>query len=478
MAGTYIEGSSKTLSGVYTLIQAIVTAVTRGQRGIVAYPFTADWGPVNELNPVALGSDFRVTYHPENTGLTASKIFKHAYNGKPQKILAFRMATSAAAKGTVTLNDSAGTPAKSLELETLYPSARALEAVVKDSTTGGKTIQIVEAGVKLMEVTGSTLADLVKKLNLSDYVRVKSYGTNLPANITTASFTGGNNGSTVTATEYTAFLDAIEADGTLNSFSLDGIAYTEENASLITTVTDWVRRVRQEGLYIAFVNGGPSDWDTTIASANTQSAAFNHRGIINVGNGCDGYTAADMAIFVAARVSSVALNRTMTDETVPYAGVNKKLTMGQRITCRDAGTLIFVQNGDYPEIDEGVNTLGAPPDGETLEFKKIRINTAVDQMCKDLEAFGAGYKKTLSNTQEARELYASVVSESYFKGQERLQIIQPKSDPKYGWSYAPDPDYHGKDAVFHPAVDEAYFLAAFTPVDSMEKIYQKFAIKF
>lgn len=49
MAGLYTEGESKVLSGVYSLIIAISTSITSGGRGIVAYPFTADWGPVNEL---------------------------------------------------------------------------------------------------------------------------------------------------------------------------------------------------------------------------------------------------------------------------------------------------------------------------------------------------------------------------------------------------------------------------------------------
>ena len=50
MAGLYTEGESKILSGVYSLILAISTSITSGGRGIVAYPFTADWGPVNELS--------------------------------------------------------------------------------------------------------------------------------------------------------------------------------------------------------------------------------------------------------------------------------------------------------------------------------------------------------------------------------------------------------------------------------------------
>lgn len=466
MAGTYIEGSSKPLSGVYTLIQAAIAAVTMGSRGIVAYPFTSDWGPVNTLVPVGYSNDFKAYFNADKTALTAAKIFKHAYKGKPQQILAYRMATLAAAKGTVTLNDSGS--AKALELETLYPSARAFTAVVKDGTDGGKVVQIIEAGVKLLEETGATIAELVAKLNASDYVKVKSSGANLPANNAGVAFTGGNNGEVVTAANYTAFLDELEADGTPSAFALDGVT----DDAIITTTADWVKRVRQEGLYITFANGGPATWDSDQASANAKSITFNHRGIVNVGNGVDGYKAADMAIFVAARVASVALNRTLTDEVVDYVKVNKKLRPSERITAKAKGTLIFIQNGDHVEIDEGINTLTTPPEGETKEFGKIRVNNALDYVAKDLEAFGNEYKKSLSNTDEARETYGATVEDSYLKPLAAMEVIQA------GYFYRPDPQYHGKDAVFTPKIDEAFFHADITPVDSMERIYQKIGVNF
>jgi hypothetical protein len=437
-----------------------------GERGVAAYPFTADWGPVNEIAPVVYGDEFRLLFHAENATLTASKIFKHAFKGKPQRVLCYRLATDAAAKGSATLVDADG--ANSLVIETLYPSSRAFVLVVKDYPTGGKTIQLIENSVKLFEASSDDLNELVKLINYSDYLRVTSQGVKLPVNIASANLTGGNDGTPVTATQYTAFLDAIEADGTPTAFSLDGVT----DDAIITTVDAWTKRVRDAGLYITFVNGGPLAWDISIDTANAKSKSFNYRGIINIGNGCDGYSSADMAIFIAARVASIALNRTVTDEVVDYDQVNKKLRPAQRETCKKAGTLVFVQDGDYVIIDEGVNTLTKPGADETIELGKIRVNTELDYISKDLEAFGNEYKKSKSNTQEARLIYASIVQNTYFKPLVYMEVLQP------GATYVPNPAYHGKTAVFHPAIDEAYFLAEFLPVDSMEKIYQKFSIVF
>jgi hypothetical protein len=466
MAGTYIEGVSKTLSGVYTLIKAAVQAVTFGARGIVAYPFTSNWGPINTLTDAGSSGDFSVTWNAEGTALTAAKIFKHAYLGKPQTVIGYRMATGSAAKGTVTLNDSED--AKSLELETWYESDRAFVAVVKDAVGGGKTIDILEAGIKLFSCTGSTVAALEALINNSGIVKVKSKGTLVPANTAGANFTGGSNGSSVTSTQYSAFLSALEADGRASAFSLDAVSDT----SITDLAAAWVRRVREEGIYIAYVNGGPTGWDATPADANTASLAFNYRGIINVGNGVDGYVAAEMAIFVAARVASIALNRSLTDETIPYTLVNVKYTPGVRQTAKLAGTLIFVQNGSTVEIDEGVNTLTTPGADEVDEFGKIRISTTLDYIAGDLEVFGAEFKKSRSNTDAARQTYAATVEDSYLKPLATLEVIQPE------YSFRPDPEYHGKDAVFHPGIDEAFFVAEIWPADSMEKIYHKFNIKF
>jgi len=466
MPGTYTEGSSKPLSGVYTLIKAAVERVSTGERGIVAYPFTSNWGPVNTLETVLMGSEFKTKYNADGTDLTAAKIYTHAFKGKPQRVLCYRMATDAAAKGTAVLNDDGA--AESLTLETLYPSDRAFKAVVSDDLTGGKTIDIVENDVKLVSVTGSTVAELVEKLNESDYVRVQSYRDNLPANTAGVDFAGGNNGSVVTATEYSDFLDVLEADRTPSAFSLDGV----HDDTTLTTVREWVKRVRTEGFYVTFVQGGPSSWDSDIDSANTKSEAINHRGIINVGNGCDGYTAADMAIFVAARVASIALNRTLTDEVVDYTAVNKKLKPGERVTAKEAGTLIFIQDGDVVMIDEAINTLTAPAADEVIEFRKIRVNNALDYIARDLEKFGEEYKKTRSNTQEARETYAATVENSYLRPLETMEVIQP------GYFYRPDPEYHGENAVYSPKIDEAYFYSDITPVDSMERIYQKINVRF
>ena len=467
MAGTYLEGVSKVLSGVYTLIQAAVTALSLGTRGVVAYPFTADWGPINTLTITAYGNEFDKLFNAAGSDLTAGKINLHAFKGKPRQVLAYRMAAIAAAKGTCSLDDAGA--AASLVLETLYPSAREFVAAVKDgSTEGAKIIEITEGGVLLAKVEAATVVALAAALNASDYVRVTTTGALMPVDTAGDIFAGGSNGSVVTVTEYSAFLAEIEADGTAYAFALDAV--TDE--TILTVAETWTKRVRGEGFYVTWVRGGPLAWDNDTPSANTKSQAINSRGIVNVGNGVDGYSAAEMAIFVAARVAGIALNRTITDEDIDYVDVNKKLILGQRIAAKQAGTLVFVKDGKSVLIDEGVGTLTVPHTDEAKEMGKIRVNNTLDATTKDLEAFGNEYKKTRSNTNEARETFAATVENSYLQPLAVMEVI------KADYLYRPDPEYHGKTAVFTPKIDEAFFLAGITPVDSMERIYQKLKVNF
>ena len=463
MAGSYQVGQSKDLSGVYSAIRAALDSVASGARGVVTYPFTAAWGPVNTLQDLYSQPDFEALYMAKETGFTAKKINDLAFQGAPSVVLGYRLASPTALKATITL-------ATGWVLETLYPTTLPFIAKVTDALTGGKSVEVTLYGVQLMKVSGATPDALASALNGSDYLRVKTKGAALPDNVASVQATGGNNGTAVTATEYAAYREVVEADGRAKTIALD--VYTD--AAEVAATVAWLKRVRDEGLYISFVNGGPLSWDGDLDSANTVSKGYNYRGIVNVGNGVDGYSAADMAIFIAARVASVALNRQLTDETVPFQRVNKKLTQSKRITAKRAGTLVFTQKGDQVEIDEGVNTFTVVTDPETqrIEFGKIRVSNTIDQIMTDTEAFGEQYKKNRSNTENARETYAATIEEDYFLDLVGQDVLQP------GATYRPDPEYHGENAVYNPKADEAFFTAAFKVVDGMEKVYQKLNVSF
>jgi hypothetical protein len=471
MAGTYTEGQSQELSGVYSLVKAVSSQGPSADIGVAAFPFTANWGPVNQLLPYASAKDFNDTNNADGTAFTANKVYDLAYADatyKPNILLGYRLAVAAAAKGTAILAVASGT---TWTLETLYPSDRAFTAVVKAGVAVGTTrVEIVEAGVVLWGDESDTVAGLAAKFSSSPVVRVKVLGTNLPSNTAGVVFAGGNNGAAPTVTEYTAFLTEVETDGTANAVALDGT--TDE--AVLAVLETWVKRVRGEGLYLEAYRGGVAGWDTDLTLPNAKSVAINYRGIVNVGNGCDGYNAADMAIFAAAYACSRPLNTSVTDQVTPFKAVNSKtqLTKANRILAKQKGTLLFVMKGGKVVIDEGVNTLSAVTGDEKLEMRKMRVSRTIDYVNRATEAFGDEYKKTKSNTTAARQAFAATIEDEFFRGLVRDEIIQPS------YSYKEDPDYHGDKASKNPKIDEAFFYSDYWPTDSMEKIYQKFGVKF
>ncbi len=455
MAGLYTEGESKILSGVYSLIIATSTAISAGSRGVVAYPFTADWGPVNVLVSGNV-AELRNTFNALESALSVGKVYNHATKGQPQKVIGYRMATPAAKVAEATVG--------TWVFETLYPTTRPFTITVKEGVTEG-TIKFIltEKGVELWSFTVGSVEEFIQNVNSSEYIRVKTKAAALPEANAGVQFANGSNGEEVTVANYSAFLEELNADGTANAFSLDGVDDEAINAAVIA----WLAEVRQEGFYVTYVAGGPKSWDNDLDIANAKSLEYNQRPVINVGNGCDGYSAAEMAIFIAARVAAVALNSTLTDETVPYNAVNKRCKRPIREKAKLSGTLIFVAKGDTVEIDEAVNTLTSPKKPEVAEMGSIRVSSTLDYVVHDLEVFGEEYKKAKSNTESFRATYATTVEQNY------LQPLVSQEILKEGAYYEPDPEYHGENAIYKPKANEAFFTGDITPNESPERIYQK-----
>ena len=477
MAGVYTEGASKPLSGVYSLIKAALASISLGQRGTVALPFTAGWGPIAEFKKVGSRSEFLDTFGDGSAvGQTGAKVAAHAWKGPdlPNIVLAYRMATADAAAATCVLNDTGA--AAALTLSGAYKGTRANSflATVKvnalDDTK--KDLELYEGSILRATYTGATVKDVADAVNADgEYVTAAvtaGKDAAVLANVASSPFAGGDDGETLLAADYTTMLDALETQ-VFNTVAM-GTATTDE--AILAAVELWVRDVRAQGKYIAWVRGGPSSWDSNITESGTKSKAINYRGIVNVGNGVDGFTAAEMAIYVAALLCALPLNQSVADYVTPYDNVNKRLKVADRTQAKADGTLVFVMDGESVVIDEAVNTLSVPLNSESTEFGKIRISLTLDTITNDVEAFGKGWVGKRSNTAASRDAFAAAVTTEYLAALERKELIQP------GYYYIPNPEYHGPTPVYTPEVDEAYFIADITPVDSMERIYSKFGVQF
>src|SRR5690606_13837455 len=104
------------------------------------------------------------------------------------------------------------------------------------------------------------------KLDATGIVKVTAAGVSLPEDTAGVSFAGGNNGA-ATANEYGAFLAEVEADRSANGIAFDGVTESD----VLAVLDAWLRRVRDEGLYITAARGGVAGWDSDLALGNAAS---------------------------------------------------------------------------------------------------------------------------------------------------------------------------------------------------------------
>ena len=123
--GTWEQTNRPVLPGLYMNFQAAASsAIQAGSRGTVVVPVKANWGPVGTFVEVSSETAIERTFAASvlDNG-TAYGSLKLALLGGPKKLLAYRVASSAAKAATLTLKDSGG--ADVLQLDAKYPGDRA-----------------------------------------------------------------------------------------------------------------------------------------------------------------------------------------------------------------------------------------------------------------------------------------------------------------------------------------------------------------
>jgi hypothetical protein len=300
MAGTYTEATRPTLPGAYTRYLARRrTVVPPSPGGVVAVPFTHDWGPMD--TPVLLESfdDFEAVYGESSS--PARIAVSGAFTGEgleglggASAVLAIRMGGSSAAKATVTLDNPAA--ADALTIRAKYEGDRGdrLKVLVSPITSNVQEVSILDGTVELESFTYTTniapaLAGLRDRINAqSDYVEavlVLEGTTGLAAG--TFSLAGGDDGSTLTAADWTTTQNALlfEEFAFLAPFNLPWAEGASEPAptirSIVAQLVAWTTARNDAGHRFQLVVGGALD--ETPATAIARAAACASEYVITVG---------------------------------------------------------------------------------------------------------------------------------------------------------------------------------------------------
>lgn len=471
--GTWSETDLPVRPGFYmNFIAAALAAISTGPRGIVAIPVKANWGPKKTVVEIASEAELIEKFNSDAASpYTAYTCGRLALLGQPKKLLLYRLADASAAKASITLKDTATTPADVLTFATKYETARSFNVTVRDDptdTVNKKQILLYEGTALLRTVTfakGAAIVDnAVAAINgdaLNKWIDATKVaaGNGTLADVSNQALTGGNGGSAgVVNQDYIDAMTAFEAQ-TLNNFALDGAT----DSSLQTSVKTWVQRLRTEGKKIVAFLGGSTTDDASIATANSRSQGFNAEAIVNVGVSgiLDGttYSSAQVTCYIAGLMGGQALKESLTYAKTVFDDVSPRLTHSQVESAIKAGTQVLVHDGEKVIVEKGINTLTSLGTGQGAGWKKIKLIRIMDAIAMDTaKAAQDNYIGKVLNNDDGRVAVLNAIK-NYF------QTLSPDL-------LAPDFTVEVDTAKQATALGDQFFWKySATLIDSMEQIF-------
>lgn len=239
------------------------TTVPASAGSTVIVPFTADWGPEN--TPVALTAyrKYAQTFGP--TDSTARRRVFGAFLGEglagkggAGTVIAFRLATSGAARASHAFQNS--TPATALTLTARYKGTRGNGIGVTHRPgvdVGTDELVLIENGreVESYPYPETDIARLAADINATTSSLVTAVANITGVALTDVSnvaLTGGNDGAVLTVAEYTAMFDAIAYEP-FGVFAAAGIT----DSAVLAALYAWKDEVGALGKPFFVVEGGP-----------------------------------------------------------------------------------------------------------------------------------------------------------------------------------------------------------------------------
>lgn len=486
--GSWSPTDMPVLPGFYmNFVAAALASIQPGSRGTVVAPVKAHWGPVREFVEITSEAGIIETFTAdESGGATAYTTLRFALMGGARKVLAYRLADSNAAAATLTLQDTAGTPANVLKLEAKYPGERGnnfkVTVQVNPIDNTKKDIKLFEGTTLLRTFTfaSGTIQAAVDAINSDTgnkwIVATKlADGNGMLADVSGVQFTGGNSGTAgITNTDYVNALAAFETQE-FNVLTLDGVT----DSALHTSVVSWVSRVRDEGKGIIAVLGGSAADDTAtdaVSKAIARSVGYNHEGVVNVGTGAKlsgvSYSSAQVAAYVAGLIAGQALSESTTYAPTPFEDVTRRWTRSEQEQAVRNGVFLLIHDGRLVKVLRGINSLVTLRQRQNNAWKKIRTIRVMDAINSDLQRTAEdSYIGKVNNTEEGR-LALIGAAKQYMQTLERSGVIESGT-----WDVYLDPDYYGPSARNTPEPDQVYMKWEARLIDVVEQIFGTFIVK-
>lgn len=370
---------------------------------VVALPIVHDWGPVvgdtDAGKLVNSFPEFEALYGTSDTeGRTA---VLGAFNGIGLEgqggaggVIPVRMAAAAAAKATRTVQNT--TPATALTLSGKYKGTRGnlLSYIVDDDpqNVANDRFRILFNGVvvETYRYAQTDINALAAAINgSSKWVTAVANLSGVALTAGSGSFTGGNDGSTLTGTEWAAALSALE----FRDFGIFS-PYNLVDTTVLTTILTWMQQQQVNQRPFVGVFGGAAG--ETLAQAITRTGFIRDTHAVSLGMGTyhDDLVNKDLSTAqLAPRLAGVLAARG-DDKALTYAQLaGLHLVSGgpgsqELRPAADAGVTVLRQVSD-PNADlivsRGVTTFISPTAAQPIEvFSEPRFIRIMDNFIRTM----------------------------------------------------------------------------------------------
>lgn len=464
--GAWKPSDIKRRPGLYNrFISSAMARISAGPRGIVGMPIRSDWGPIGEIVEILSEKDIENTFGTGGTTYLLKRILLAGKRYKPNKIVTYRMASTAAKAASVSIDGKISFTAKYKGIRGNQFSVTISPNLIDESNMD---VKVYEGATLLSTYTAekSDIDSLVNSINSDKaaVVTARKLGDAELTSIANTPLTGGNSGSELTVSNY---LDALEAFEPIliNLFVLDGVT----DSSILLSVQNWVQRVREQGKEVMFVQGGSHEDDKNPSIGDQRSIAANYEGVVNVTvgtiSGENRFNSAETACQIAGLIAGCPINKSVTyKELEEVDDVTVQLSNEQITAALNMGSLVLVKDVDAEtgtvsvKVEQGINTLTTYPEGRSQKFSKIRVIRTLDAIDYDTGRWAAqNVIGELDNTPDGRATLISGIK-LYLETLANQNAIS-------------NDFLVGLDADFVTEGDTVYLATKLLPVDSIERIF-------
>ena len=224
-----------------------------------------------------------------------------------------------------------------------------------------------------------------------------------------------------------------------------------------TSTKAWVADCRNEGKHFIYVAGGSAEDDADITAGNARSVLLKDEYIVNLVTGvvlADGteVQSGDYAAYIAGLIAGTAINKSITYAELPVADVTLRLKNSQVEDALISGSLVIVKDGNKVRIEQGITT-----DSNATERGKIRTTRGKQAIATDIPAAARDsyIGKVDNNPNGQASLIAAI--KAYMETLEKENVLMNPTVEL--------------DKQYKSEGDKVFLAVAYTPVDSMERIF-------